>query len=91
MSCQLDDDEIVFLKKENCNLKQRLKEKEKEIEHLKVVISNLKGITMHFFSNFKFCLLKGHAYGIKSLIFLNKRALKTVYLIISFEHFCFHC
>jgi hypothetical protein len=44
VSCELElEDEIVSLRKDNGNLQQKLQDKEKEIERLKLVISNLKG------------------------------------------------
>ena len=43
MSCQSEDEELVNLKKENKNLRSKLQEKEKQIERLNLVISNLKG------------------------------------------------
>ena len=51
MFCPSEDDEVFDLKKKNSNLEKKLQEKEKEIKHLKLVISNLKGtkykIQMH--------------------------------------------
>ena len=44
VSCELElEDKIVSLRKDNGNLRQKLQDKEKEIERLKLVISNLKG------------------------------------------------
>ena len=43
MFCQSEDEEVFELKKKNSNLEKKLQEKEKEIKHLKLVISNLKG------------------------------------------------
>ena len=47
MSCDLED-EIESLRKDNGNLrKKNLREREKEIEHLKLMINNLKGKQMY--------------------------------------------
>ena len=43
MFCPSEDDEVFDLKKKNSNLEKKMQEKEKEIKHLKLVISNLKG------------------------------------------------
>ena len=45
MSCSAsDDDDLQCLKNTNSHLKKKLEEKKQEIAHLKLVISNLKGI-----------------------------------------------
>ena len=46
MSCELED-EIELLRKDNGNLRKKLKEREKEIERLKLMINNLKGKPMY--------------------------------------------
>ena len=45
-----NDDQIKELKKENHDLQQEIKKKDKEIAHLHGIIDNLKGIV--FFPNF---------------------------------------
>ena len=41
-----EDNEIALLKADNSNLQEKLLEKEKEIQRLKLVISNIKGISI---------------------------------------------
>ena len=58
MSCLIsEDDDLQGLKKTNNDLQKRLQEKEQEIAHLKLVISNLKGTSYQFQLNY-FSLIK---------------------------------
>ena len=43
MTDNSEDEEVTELQKKNCKLQKKLLEKEKEIKHLKLVISNLEG------------------------------------------------